>query len=191
MAATTTLILAGVGAAASLLGGVQQYGAQRAQAEYADRMADLQGQLDEMRARSTIAQGDAAISDVRRKSAMVEGSQIATAAAQGIRSDTGSMGAIREESRLMALQDEMMIRNNAALEAMGIRTQSALNIGDIRMRAEGARRSAAASLLGGGLDAARIAMGAGRQGEFGGQPLPQNPRPMAMNYQRGAGSNIA
>lgn len=185
MVATAALVAT---AAASVLGGVQQYGAMRAQAEFGERMANLQGQLDEMRARSAIAEGDFAIQQVRERARQVEGSQIASAAAQGIRSDTGSMAAIREESRMNALADEMQLRNNAALNAMGIRTQSSLNMGEARMVAGARRDAAVATLLGGGLNAASTFVGR----DLPRVRQPQNPRGqnVAMNYRPGLGSNI-
>lgn len=68
---------------------------------------------------------------IRANARRVVGAQQATAAASNIAIDTGNIAALGEEAQLTALEDVRTLRNNAFLEAYGIRTQA------LNYRAEG------------------------------------------------------
>lgn len=148
MGATTALIIS---AAASAYGASQQSQALNAQADYSESMAKINKRFADRQAEDTIERGNENARQVEKNADKVRGSQRAGLAAQGIALDSGSAQDIQTETAVMGAADAARVRNNAALEAWGIRTNSAQAVQSARMQAEGMRNEARSTLITGGL----------------------------------------
>lgn len=79
--------------------------------------------LFERQATDAIKRGEFAVGVSRRATKQLVGAQKAAQAAQGIRTDKGTALDIRQETQDIGELDALMIRNNAAREAMGFASQ--------------------------------------------------------------------
>lgn len=94
------------------------------EAENIKLTTDLQEKLTEQQVRDSLKRGDIAVSISKQRTKKVIGSQRAALAAQGIRIDEGSARDVQLETAEIGELDAMNIRNNAAREAFGYKTQS-------------------------------------------------------------------
>lgn len=156
--------MAGMSALSSMLGAwsvYQQGKMQKAQYSTAAQIAEINARIAEMQARDALKRGHEAEGRSRQTFKKLRGSQRATLAAQGIRVDVGSAQDIQQEAADIGEFEALTIRNNAAREAFGYRSQG---IG-FQMQATGAeaagrlaasqgRIAATQTLMTGGLQAA-------------------------------------
>lgn len=97
-----------------------------------------------MQADDALARGEFEETQYRRKVADVRGTQRSGYAAQNVDVDTGIAATVDQETQRVGELDALMIRNNAAKEAMGYRMGSILESG--RGAAAGRLSNAAAGL---------------------------------------------
>ena len=83
------------------------------------------------------------------------GKQRTSFASQGVNVNTGSAATTQEQTGKISAANEMTIRNNAALEAWGIKTGSLQTVGQQNLMALGARTQAGQTLALGGAQAAK------------------------------------
>jgi len=90
-------------------------------------------QIAEWQAQDAVTRGAKAEQTQRLKAAQLKGSQRAAFAARGVALDEGSPLAILQDTDYMGEMDALTIRDNAAREAWGHRTQGANYSGDASM----------------------------------------------------------
>lgn len=118
-----TLIMA-AGAGVSAMGAYRQSEATKAGYEYQSAVNRNNAIIAEWQAQDALQRGQTAEQRQRLKAAQLKGSQRAALAARGVALDEGSPLAILQDTEFMAEQDALTIRDNAAREAWGYRTQS-------------------------------------------------------------------
>jgi len=139
---------------ANLAGAYSQYNAYSLEGKFARNAADQSAEYAEKQAQDVIRRGFKEASLYKKKVKQMQGSQKAALAAQGIEISSGSAYDILEETAVMSEVDAMTIKNNAYLEAYGLKAQA------INIRAQGrfdqisAKAKATSSLITGGLKAA-------------------------------------
>lgn len=87
-------------------------------------LAKAQKSIFRKQARRTEKLGQQAEARTRQKGKKTVGAQRAALAAQGIRLDVGSARDIQQETQDITELDALTVRNNAAREALGFRTQA-------------------------------------------------------------------
>lgn len=148
--ASTGLQVAGM--ASSAMGAYNQSKGTKAAYEYQAAVNRNNATLAEWQARDAITRGQRAEQSQRLKTAQLKGSQRAALAARGVALDEGSALNILDDTDFMGEADAMTIRDNAAREAWGARTQGANYESDASMLsaragAESPFKAAAGSLL--------------------------------------------
>jgi hypothetical protein len=119
-----------MGATSAILTGVSAVGGFMAagrQANAIDQKSDFDAKIAEMLSSDAIARGNTAAQRVGMQGRQMIGSQRVGLAAQGITLDSGSALDATTDTAKFSAMDEQMIRNNAAREAWGIRTNSTLS----------------------------------------------------------------
>lgn len=115
---------AGILTAVSTVG---QVASQRQQARAVTSQSDFDARLAKLNAEDAIARGQQAESRHRLQVRGMVGSQRAALAAQGLDISSGTALDIQSETAYMGELDAQTIRNNAAREAYGIKTNSMLS----------------------------------------------------------------
>lgn len=117
------------------------------------QIADYNAQVAELQAEQALKRGREDESRLRLQTRQTAGSQRAALAAMGIDVDDGTAGQIQDDTTYFGELDALTIRNNAALEAWGYRTQAT----DYRMQGDLAaahgRSQALGTILTGGVQA--------------------------------------
>lgn len=164
MAAISSTIALSIAAASSLLAAKQQSDALNASADFSERMAGINERAANIAADDAIKRGDVNARTMEKKGQQIMGTQRVGLAAQGLALDSGSAQDIQTQTAEMNALDVLTIKNNASLEAYGIKTGAA----NARMQSEfettAARNRAGSTLLTGGISAASsIATGLDRR----------------------------
>lgn len=107
--------------AGGAMNATSQYQAGKAQSQ----IAGYNARVAEAQAVDAIERGELEESRQRSSTQQLIGSQRARLAAQGIEIDSGSALEVQEDTAALGEMDALMIRNNAAREAWGYRTQAA------------------------------------------------------------------
>jgi len=140
MAAASTIALLTLSAA----GTANAFIGQRKQAKLIEQQGDYEAMLfgrnaayaDEQ-AKDATARGKEIEHDVDRDARLLQGSQRAALASQGLTLDTGSSRHIQDNDAALAEADRRKVRTNAAREALGFTRQAE----DYRMQGDWARQS--------------------------------------------------
>lgn len=117
MGIETAAILSAVGSAVQVMGAMQAADDARKQAEYNQKVADMQ-------ARDAINRGNIEMEKQRVKTEQVMGAQRAAMGAAGIDSTSGSFANVLLDTATMGEKDAQTIRTNALREAWGYEQQS-------------------------------------------------------------------
>ncbi len=154
-------------AAAILTGAsaINQAIGQRQQANAIRTQSDFEAKLAEMLAVDVTARGELAAQRVGMQTRGLIGSQRAALAASGVDVNSGSAADLQVDAAKFSAMDEQIIRNNAAREAMGIRTNSKLAQLAARNEAQAFRDAATQTLITGAAqtyDVARKSKGGGQ-----------------------------
>jgi len=134
--------------------GVSAYGKQQA-GKYNKKIYDMNAAFSDQKALDAIARGNEQEQNLRQKVKRTAGSQRAALAAQGVELSSGSALQTVIDTYTVGEMDALTVRNNAAREAWGYRTEAA------NYRAQGkasqyeANNAVLSTILGGGADAAR------------------------------------
>lgn len=110
-------------------------------------------QLAELAATDATTRGDMAASERARRSRQIVSAQRAALGASGIELDSGTPANLQADEAYLSALDEHTIRNNAAREAWGYRTQSSLNQLAARNDAANTRAQSYGTLLTGATNA--------------------------------------
>lgn len=184
MGATGMAVGSSVSGIASLFGASSQADAMKSQGEYQKTVADFNAQLSELQAQDAIDRGGKEAQQVKMQAKQMIGSQRAVMAANGVSVDTGSAAEVQADTQKMATQDAITIRNNAAREAWGYKTQALNYTTQGNMAKNAGAVNAGNTLLTGGLGAVSNfanAYGYSKQGAPA-QESPGSKPTMAMNY---------
>ena len=110
-------------AALTLLGTAQRAGAEREAGELNKKIARRNADLARIQERAALERGEREANRVRTQQQQVIGAQRAALAAQGIFVDTGTAANLQEDTRRVAEEDIIRIRNNARMEAWGYKNE--------------------------------------------------------------------
>lgn len=154
MAAATAI--AGVGLGLQLLSGAQQAGAQSAQADYNDAMADINIRRSKMQEEDALKRGGVAANKYRKDVNAMVGSQKAAFAGQGVDISSGSAADTVEETHNLGYEDARTIENNAFREALGFSQQQSDYRTSKAMNRSAANTNRTGTILTSGINAARI-----------------------------------
>ncbi len=158
MAVTTTgLILAaqGLSATASVGGGIVQAGAQRAQGSLERTIANINAETLDAQAKDSIQLGEAEASALKRDARRLQSQQRAAMAANGVDVDEGTALEIQQDTALVASQDALQIRYNAARQAFGFKKDAGRERLQGKLAKAAGNNAARGSLISGGIAGAR------------------------------------
>jgi hypothetical protein len=145
-----TLILSGIGLAISAGGAVAQgIGSANAGAA-ANDAAKRNSLLADAAAGDALARGNKEAADYRLKAGKVVGTQRAMIGASGVDVGSGTAANISQDTKAIADLDVATIRNNAAREAWGYKTQSSNMLKEGEQALSASQWQAGGSLLTGG-----------------------------------------
>ena len=144
-------------AAISAVGAVRSAQAQSAAADYNSKVASLNAQ-------AATQQGEAAAEAQQRDAQRRIGTALASFGAAGVETDTGSPADALSQSARDAALDNLTIKYNAKMRAMGYQMQSNLDNANASNSASAGVLSGTAALLSGGSSAYRMYSGGGATG---------------------------
>jgi hypothetical protein len=175
MCEPTTIALA-AGAGVSLVGAASSASAQSKEAAYNAKLAEQNQQRVELAAADARDRGEREVGLRQLQAGQLRGKQRLALAASGVDIQSGTALDVMEDSAASAAVDSATLRNNAAREAYGYKTQ-ALQIGEqAKLDALKSSNQQTATLLGGVTGAATQglkAYGAGKgAGLWGGTAKP-------------------
>ncbi len=150
------LIISG---ASQISGGIAEAGAIRAEAEYRQRIAEVNVSLSNLQAEDALARGQEAVALERQRTKQLIGEQRVAAAAQGIDPGFGSPVELRLGTADVGASNIMKLRTNAFRQAFGFRVEAAEQRAAGRFAKISGRFAARTSLITGGLKAARAITG--------------------------------
>jgi hypothetical protein len=155
--------------AGSAIGGslaqAQQY---KTQADYEKSVADSNAIMAEIQARDIITRGNKEAEKLKQKGKEIVGAQRTALAAQGIDIESGSALDVQLDTASQIAGDIVTIRNNAWLEAWGLRYQSTQYSFQGQMAYMAGQNKAKTTLLTGGMEAVGYtAQGAGWLSKMG------------------------
>lgn len=139
--------LSAVGTALSVVGAVRSAQAQSAAADYNSKVAALNAQAAEQ-------QGQAAADAQQRDAQRKIGASLAAYGASGVETDTGSPTDVLAQSARDATLDNLTIKYNAKMRALGYQMQSGLDSANASNSASAGILSGTAALLSGAGSAA-------------------------------------
>lgn len=154
---TWAIIAAGTAAAGTALAAV---GSIR-QGQAAAGAANYNAQLAEQNAQVAAAQGEAAAEAQRRDSQRNIGKALALYGASGVQTDTGSPSDVLADSARNASLDNLTIKYNAKLRAMGLEAQAGLDRANASNSESAGYLNATSTLLSGASRVAGMRSGAG------------------------------
>lgn len=122
--AVGTLVIGAIGAGLAAVSAQRQVEAGNRAAEYNAKINERNAEIANLQAVDAEQRGAAAVKNLRIRIARLKGSQRAAAAASGVVVDTGSPLDVLQDTEFFGEVDAMTIRENAAREAWGFRTQA-------------------------------------------------------------------
>lgn len=139
----------GIGAGLSLLQGQQNANAIKREARFRQQQLEQNKKIAEIKSKDAMERGEETVADFKVQAEKMQGTQLASLAAQGIEVDTGTAAQVRYETDKVIDTDIKRIRNNAWREAWGYKVEAS-NLGmESSMTGAAARSSAEGSLLSG------------------------------------------
>lgn len=141
----------GIMAGATLLQGITGANAARAEA----RMMNQQGEVFDRAARDTEKQGLRDEEAFRTQVRQFQGQQRSAIGASGVVGSEGSAARIQDDTALQGEIDALTLRNNAYLEAWGLRTQASQARAGAKLKRYEGRATLLTSTLSAGAYAAR------------------------------------
>ena len=177
----------GLSAIGSLVTGLSQSRAQRAQGDYQSTLANLNSEIAGIKAKQTLETGDITASRTNLKYRGEIGSEVAAQGASGVQVGSGSAALVRGGIDLADKIDELTIKNNAARQAWGYQMQASEDTFAGKFAQLTAKAGSEQSLLTGGLGAIEGPLGiyaknlylqrwlgGGTSSNAGGVPFPSN-----------------
>lgn len=109
------------------VGTLGTFASQQQQAGAITRQADFSARLADLNAHDAVTRGDQQASARALRGRQMIGAQRAAQAASGVDANTGSAVNVQADEAGLSALDQQIIRNNAAREAWGYRTQGLLD----------------------------------------------------------------
>lgn len=158
---TTSLLLASqaAGTLATVSSTVAQSRAERAQGDYQSRISRLNAELATLSASDAIRRGERLTAQRFRQARQIIGAQRAAFAAQGVIVGVGTALELELQEAEAAAGDAITLRNNAYREAFGFRVEAISLEEEARLARTLGRERSRATLLTGGIMAARDVLG--------------------------------
>lgn len=107
------------------IGGLSQAYGQYQSGRYSEKLADRNADIARAQGKDAESRGAIAEQRLRQSARATAGAQRAAAAASGVKVDSGTAADLVAQTERLAELDVLTLRNNAALEAWGYRTQAA------------------------------------------------------------------
>ena len=140
-----------------------QYASLKAQGNYQSQIALSNARMAGIQADDAVQRGEKDVLKSQQETKAVGGAQRAALGAQGVAMNSGSALDVQEDTAGRGAMDALMIRNNAWRTAWGYKVQAQQDTTQAAFDKLAARNQARATLLTGGLEAARsFASGADR-----------------------------
>lgn len=181
MGASSALMPAmmGMSAISSVAGAYSQYSAYKAKGAYDESVANTNAKISGLQADETLRAGSIAASKKNLETRQVAGAVRAAGGASGVDVSSGSTAATRISSDFAGNIDELTIRNNAARQAWGFKTQALTDTFQGQMEKMTATSQAHQTLITGGLNAIE-----------GPLKIYANYKRWASRYSGGSGSSV-
>lgn len=141
----------------TVLQGVGQANASRAQGEYQKAMSEINARNAEIMAKRRIEKGAKDAELYGQKINQTVGSQKASYASQGVSLDSDVVQQVEQQTREIGFEDIQQIKTNAFLEAMGYKSQAQDMLSQGRMAQRSGETNAFNTILGSAVNVARIA----------------------------------
>lgn len=113
-----------VGALSNTGEAVAQSNAYRGQAQFTKEMADLNASYGNLQATDALERGKQAADQTILRTRAIQGAQRAAAGASGVDPNVGSALDLQADTGFLGELDALTIKNNAAREALGLRSQA-------------------------------------------------------------------
>lgn len=136
------------------------------QNDYQKTVTELNNKISAFQSEDAIRRGEESVDLYEQQVNQVIGAQRAAFAAQGIEVDSGSAAVIQSDTKAIARQEVLKIRNNAYRESFGYKIQSVRENATGQFASIGANLSATNTLLTGGVSALSSGIAAVYQGGF-------------------------
>lgn len=149
-----TAAIAGV----TMLGAYLEGASAKEEASYREKIANANADFADAQARRVLEVGEQDAQQYGRKIRQTVGAQRAALAAQGVDVGVGSAAEVQAETFEIGARDIETIKNNAFLEAYGLRVQAEQDRQSGRLAVRAAENVARNSLISGGLRAANSYM---------------------------------
>lgn len=146
MAATTAALALG---GAQILNSYQNSVGMGIQAQQEELVSEINAGMMKIRGEQALEQGKKDLEKFNRQVNQFKGTQKAVLAASGVSTESGSALEIQKQTDLFAAEDQDRIKNNAALQAWGYKTESVNTLLQGKYKAEAYRNQATGTLLGG------------------------------------------
>jgi hypothetical protein len=146
MAAFTSIAL-GLGAGLGILGGIKSAQAQKEQADFESKQLEFNSRIASLQADDAIARGETEADQLQTQANLLKGTQKASAAAQGIDVGTGDAAALVSETDKFSQRDILRIKDAAAKEAFGFKSQSGNYYNQADMTRKAGEAASTATLL--------------------------------------------
>ncbi len=159
MGATGMLATALVGGGVNLFGAAKSADAQRKAGEYYQETSNTNAMLAEKQAQAVLQAGDEKAAIIGANSLEKQGAITAGEAAGNVDPFSGSAADLKSQTARFGAMDALIAKNNAAREAMGIRTEAAAFTRRGQLLRQQSENGANDTLLTGGLNFARGLLG--------------------------------
>lgn len=169
----------GIGGMAALGGGIAQARAYGMQGHYQRRLADINARMSQLQATDAVKRGALTAGVLEARGTQIEGRQSVIQAGGGTDVNSGTNAAIRGSTQAMSRIDQLTAENNAALEAIGFRTNAINQTAEGKMAQLTGKFQSSQSILSGGENFAKgVVAGFGIYDKYHirapGDPIPSN-----------------
>ena len=137
----------------SLFSANKEAEARKKQAQFQSMISNYNAKILDFQAEDAYRRGEEDAQGYLKQGRQMQGTQRAALAAQGVEVDSGSAADIQSETHVMTRMDARKIRNNAAREAFGFKTQAVQSRMEAAYGMQAAESGARGTLLTGGLNA--------------------------------------
>jgi len=141
-----------------LLGGLhlgtslENYFADQAEASWVEKQAQINSQIDTLKASEAEFQGSVEGEQALKRTAALSGQQVGAEAAEGIDVTKGTPAALRLDTARVGGEDFATTMNNAVLKSLGYRIQGQSDIAEAGLKAGALRNEGSQGLLAGGIE---------------------------------------
>lgn len=134
---------------------LEQSKAARLKGSFQEALSQQNARLAQLGSQAAIQSGDAKATAVGLRAAAITGQERSSYGAQGVDVNSGSAADVQNDTAKMSALDEMTIRNNARMQAMGMQVEALNDTTQGRLASIAGRETAGQTLATGGAQVAR------------------------------------